>query len=181
MRSSANSEEIEYVPDHAGGVDAVPVEQFEYWPALLRRREPQWLNALSDDAFDHLRLVLDELYGALNSGLPILAAIGVRTCFDVASELCGIDESLSFQNKLIELAKQSKIDEAEKIRLEVLVDAGGASAHRGWQPSDQELDTLVNLLENFLFEGFVKPLTGTRLTKEAAALKAKVPPRGKKP
>jgi len=181
MRSDANSEEYEYKDNQAGEVELVLVEHVEYWPAVLRRPEPEWLNSLRDDAYDHIRLVLRETYGALNSDLPMLAAIGVRTCFDVASELCGVEESLSFQNKLVELEKSGKIDSSEKARLEILVDAGGASAHRGWVPSHRELDTLVDLLEHFLFETFVKPATKARLDKEATALKSKVPPRKKKP
>ena len=79
---------------------------------------------------------------ALNNDLNILTAIAVRTCFDVVSEVCKVDESLPFAEKINELVKQGRIGIAQKARLGALIDAGGASAHRGWVPDLAEINLL---------------------------------------
>jgi hypothetical protein len=57
----------------------------EYWPPLVKRRAPGWVDdlELSDRA---LGTILSETYTALNNDLRILAAIGARTAFDHSSE-----------------------------------------------------------------------------------------------
>jgi Domain of unknown function (DUF4145) len=63
----------------------------------------------------------------------VLAAIGLRTAFDRASELLGIDPNKTFAGKLSQLVVDGHIGSTEKASLDVLTDAGGAAAHRGWK------------------------------------------------
>lgn len=130
---------------------------------------------------DQLEQAISEVYGALDADLPILAAIGMRTCFDVAAILLGIGGDLSFSKKLDELVQRKKIGGLDKDRLALLVDAGSASVHRGWKPKPKELETLAEILEHFVFEAFVAPSRRSRLDAEAKKLEGNVPSRkGKK-
>jgi hypothetical protein len=43
-----------------------------------------------------------------------------------------------------------KIGRSERETLEILTDAGGAAAHRGWKPTVKQLDTLMTVGEQFL-------------------------------
>ncbi|KAB1080191.1 DUF4145 domain-containing protein [Methylobacterium soli] len=106
---------------------------------------------------------LIELYGALNNDLYILAGIGIRTSFDVASNLLEIDSNLSFQKKLEELEKRGRIGPQDKARLNSLVEAGNASAHRDWKPSADDLNTMMDALEYFVHETFVIPTRKSRV------------------
>jgi hypothetical protein len=114
--------------------------------------------------------LLKELYGAFNNGYPVLAAIGVRTAFDSATERLGISSSLSFSRKLEEAKSAGHVGEKEKNALTVLVDAGSAAAHRGWRPSHDDLTAMINALETFLQRVF---LTNPKVD----AIKDGVPPR----
>jgi Domain of unknown function (DUF4145) len=102
-----------------------------------------------------LAALLTELYTALDNNLSVLATIGMRTVFDRASQLLGADPDQSFAEKLKELVAGNKIGGEEKEILSVLADAGSAAAHRGWQPSTIEIDSLMQALENFLERAFV--------------------------
>lgn len=144
-------------------------ERVSHWPVPTKRAAPQWTGALQF-SYDRLSNLLDDVYGCLNAGLPIPAVIAVRTTFDAASELLEVDPAISFAEKLVALQAQGHIGRGECQALEVLTDAGGAAAHRGWKPKAAQLDTIISILEAFLHRTFV-------LTAEAAALKADIPPK----
>jgi hypothetical protein len=57
--------------------------------------------------------------------------------------------------------------------LDILTDAGGAAAHRGWKPKPDQLNTVMSILESFFHRKFV-------LESEAERLKAQLPPRQKR-
>lgn len=143
-----------------------------YWPAPIARRRPTWLGEL-EEADRDLGNLLGEMYSALDNGLSVVSAIAVRTVFDRASELLGINPALTFKEKLNDLGAHGKISIDEEGTLEVLVDAGSAAAHRGWRPKTQQLNTMVDVLESFLHRSFI-------LGEGIARLKAAVPPKPKR-
>src|SRR5262249_6534359 len=124
-----------------------------YWPAPSKRKRPSWTNELMED-WDLYNLVL-ETYTALDNDAPVLAAIGLRTVFDRVSEKLGLDPALGFGEKLDALLKSGKIGQSERATLEVLTDAGGAAAHRGWKPTIKQLDTLMTIGEQFLYRTII--------------------------
>jgi hypothetical protein len=121
-----------------------------------------------------------ELYSALNNDLFILSGIGIRTTFDVASELLGVEPSKTFSEKLDRLVTQEHIGRVDRDRLETILEAGSASAHRGWQPRPDDLNTMMDILEHFISEAFIVPERKRRLDARAAEMRAKVPPRPRK-
>lgn len=125
-----------------------------YWPRPTARKRPTWLNRVQErDA--KLGELLDEMYSALDGDLRVLAAIGVRTAFDRASEILGVDPAISFDEKLGRLFDDGRVSDDEKKILAVLVDAGGAAAHRSWRPRRDQLDTMLDAIESFLHRTFV--------------------------
>ncbi|MBZ9604003.1 DUF4145 domain-containing protein [Phyllobacterium chamaecytisi] len=177
---SGNSESYDYDCDEQGRETRTPVEAITTWPAKFKRNRPDWF-------VDHRTVVdipsfgiyrsLSELYGALDNDLNTLAAIGVRTTFDIASEQLGVASGLSFEKKLQAMVDCKLITESQSDHLGVLIDAGSASAHRGWQPSVDDLDTLMDVLEEFLHDSFVAPAKKKVADAKVAKMKAKVPPR----
>ena len=149
-----------------GGVDTT------YWPAAITRARPSWLDTIENTDRD-LGKLLSEMYTALDNDLRVLSAIAARTVFDRASELLGIDAAITFQEKLDSLGANGKISLDEEGRLEVLVDAGSAAAHRGWRPKAEELSTMIDVVESFLYRSFI-------LGEGIANLKAAVPAKQKR-
>ena len=164
-------------------------ERVAYWPSITStsrttRRRPDWLSFNPRDPLDpfdplelglafvypELATLLSELYAALDNNLQILSAIGIRTVFDCASELLGCNPNQSFPEKLKELTAGNKISGEEKEILSILTDAGSAAAHRGWKPTQDDINSLMDALEHFLHRTFV-------LKHELRRVKKNIPPR----
>jgi len=139
-----------------------------HWPPPVKRSEPEWTNKLVDAT---LRNLLREVYGALNAGHRVLAAIGARTALEVAMVLNGAKEASSLKEKREELRDKGVIGEQEFETLFKLVDAGSAAAHRAWMPKPEELTALIDGMEAFLHR--------TRVLKRAVDA-INPPPRPKK-
>jgi hypothetical protein len=157
--------------------DAPPEERIyriEFWPGVVHRR-PAWLSDIAS-VDGQLFSLLEETYQALNSGLKVITAIGMRTSIDRATEVLKIDPSLTFEEKLEALEKLGRISAEEKKSLRTLIDAGSAAAHRGWSPSDVALNTMVAITENFLHQTFILD----QKWKELSSVVPPKPPRTKK-
>jgi hypothetical protein len=176
---STNSEDYDIPHEEDGPTGITYNETISYWPALSQRKRPKWMRDYGIDAenVDTLNVPMRELYGALDNDLRILAAIGIRTAYDIASELLGIDSSLRFEQKLDALVTSGRIGVVDKNRLEMVIDAGSASAHRGWRPTASDLDTMMDVLEHFIHDSFVVPHRRKELDEKAAKVKGTVPPR----
>lgn len=131
-------------------------ERVTHWPPPLVRPKPAWCSK-PDFIFANriLSRLLDDVYGTLNADLKVPAAVSARTAFDAASEQLGIDAVRTFSQKLDALTTQGRIGQDERQVLEVLVEAGSAAVHRGWEPNLEQLDTIVSILEDFLHRTFV--------------------------
>lgn len=140
-----------------------------HWPPPVKRSEPEWVSQLVDAT---LRNLLREVYGAVNAGHRVLATIGARTALDRAMVLNGAKEASSLKEKREELRDKGVIGKHEFETLFKLVDAGSAAAHRAWMPKSEELTTLIDGMEVFLFR--------TRVLKRAVD-EINPPPRPKKP
>jgi hypothetical protein len=141
-----------------------PVETVTYYPAPSKREQPSWMSdMLLED--DKLYSLLRETYAALNNDARVLAAAGLRTIFDRASEKFGIDPGNSFKKKLDELVTKGKIGQSERDSLDVLTDAGNAAAHRGWRPTLAQLTTLMDIGEGFLYRTIILDAEAQRLRK----------------
>lgn len=171
--SSWNSEDIDHELNPAtGDWDMCHQEQVTFWPPAAKRRKPDW--AVRIGILDRvLGSLFDDVYTALSNNLSVLAAIGMRTVFDRASELLDIAPDKAFQKKLEDLKAKDHITERELLVLGALIDAGSAAAHRGWQPKPKELDAMMTILETFLHRAFL-------LEEIAAELGKRVPQRDSK-
>ncbi|WP_309664875.1 DUF4145 domain-containing protein [Tabrizicola sp.] len=154
-------------------------EMIQTWPATSKRTRPDWFQhyRIEGHLVDTIALssALNELYRALDAELLVLSSIGIRTAFDVASETLGIEPSLPFAKKLVELVASGKILTSQKEKLEILVEAGSASAHRGWQPDADQVDLQMDILEEFIYNCMVLPSRQKKKDDKIAELKKSVP------
>lgn len=182
---SVSTDSDSYTPyyDRNGDVAYEYNETVVMWPAKAKRARPEWFEGdtlSTEHNTEQLDAALRELYGALDHDLNVLASIGIRTSFDIAAEILGVDQSKHFQAKIEALVLGGFIKESEKEHINILVDAGSASAHRGWQPRIGDLDALMDTLEDFLYNNFVLPAQAKAKAARLAKVKAKVPPKPKK-
>ena len=163
----------EYLEDNATTIKT--------WPSPLKRKIPERFKKYEDHIYNNysklLGYMLVEVYEAYENDLLILASGGIRTCFDIVSTSLGIDPNLSFTKKLEKLRDGGHVTEIEKDILTVLVEAGNASAHRGWCPQSQDISILLNILENFIENTIIKPIEKKILEEMAPTIKERIPPR----
>jgi hypothetical protein len=155
--------------------------RIETWPARSKREIPSWFSHYGIETdianTNALNASLRELYGALDADLMVLASIAIRTSFDIAAEVLGVDPSMSFAGKLESLVNKGHIVEADQASIEILVDAGSASAHRGWRPSLADVDALTTALEDFIHGSMVFPAEKRAKAAKMAEIRGKVPKR----
>ncbi|HMS95765.1 MAG TPA: DUF4145 domain-containing protein [Tabrizicola sp.] len=161
---SANSEDYDHV-ETANGYEMQYNERTQFWPPPAKRPTPEWSNDLKVRDWV-LGKLFDDVYTAMSNNLSVLAAIGMRTVFDRASELLGIDEGKPFNTKLTDLQSGGHITAREVGVLGALIDAGSAAAHRGWQPKPRELEAMLIILEAFLHRAFLLADVGAELDRQ---------------
>ncbi len=178
--SESYSDYYDHNAEHCRDYD----ETIQTWPATSRRARPDWFQhyRIEGHLVDTLALssALNELYRALDAELLVLSSIGIRTAFDVASETLEIEPSLPFAKKLEGLVVSGKILTSQKEKLEILVDAGSASAHRGWKPVAEQVDLQMDILEEFIYNCMVLPSRQKKENDKIAELKKSVPQKSAK-
>lgn len=178
----SNSEDYDNFYNDDGSTGTEYTEVVSYFPPLSKRQHPKWLlqyTMMGQPKGLGIGSVLEQVYGALNNDLQVLAAIGIRTSFDIAADELGVDPSKSFAKKIDELIATGKVKALDKPMISLLVDAGSASAHRGWTPTEKQLELMIELLESFIEENFIVPERRRLLDIKSRKLLDGIPPRQK--
>lgn len=175
---SDQHEDVEY--DSNGDYRLVPVYSFSTHPSPDSKIAPSWFPDIVITDWQLFR-ILSQVYTAVDAGSNILAAVGLRTALDRAIELVGIDPAWTFEEKLDALKVAGLVGDTELGILDVIIDAGSAAAHRGWEPGKADVLKLLRAVEAFLHRAFI---VGT----DAMSVKMNIPdkpkrkiPRSKKP
>ncbi|MEE2945252.1 MAG: DUF4145 domain-containing protein [Pseudomonadota bacterium] len=172
-KESSNSEDL---VDVQVGFDEWEADYYvssTYWPSTPKYVNNAFtLDSLARKNFELSEMLKDSIRAA-NEDMPVLAAIGIRTCFDILSVDMGAAPNDSFADKLETLRKEGFIGGKQKGRLSVLIDAGSAAAHRGWKPRPTAVAMLLDLLNGVIQEHYF-------LQEEIDQLKSKIPEKGGK-
>lgn len=115
-----------------------------YPPKVLRRR-PHWLYQLPTA----IVALMQQTYLALDTDSRALALMGARTAVDmVMTDKVG--DAGSFPKKLDALEQSGIIGSKNRAVLEAALEAGNAAAHRGFQPSTDDMNAVMDIVENLL-------------------------------
>lgn len=116
-----------------------------FTPPASRHKTPSWLNELPPEYVD---LAL-EIYPALDAGSFSLALMGARALLDVyISRHTGVGND--FKKKLDDLCRQGALSVKHAEILWPAFDAGSAAAHRGYRPSEHNVITALQVVENLI-------------------------------
>lgn len=168
---STFSEVTDHEYDYSTGEwHLVQPEEKTFYPRAIKRKKPDWYDWRFQSKFDGISSILTEVYTALDHGLLMLSAVGIRTVFDRISDALNIDPALPFNQKIEKLRSQQHITGRERDLLELLVDAGGAAIHAGWNPSMADLTTMMEIVEGTIHRSLILP-------KLADKIRATLPPK----
>jgi hypothetical protein len=157
-RGSTFSEVTEQVQNAVSGEwHTVPVENLVFYPRALRRKKPEWFDWRFEFQYTTTANLLREVYTSLDHELAVLATIGIRTVFDSVSTELGIKNDMGFDLKINELLRNHHITGRERDYLQILVLAGNAAAHTGWQAEKEQIQTLMDILEGLIHRAIILP------------------------
>ncbi|MBO6635378.1 DUF5655 domain-containing protein [Parvibaculum sp.] len=125
----------------------------EIYPPVSYRAAPTWFEDLPDPT---LRQISEEIYKSLQNESHYLATFGSRTLIDRLIVLTVGDQG-SFVKGLKALQDSGKISPHEREILQPIIDAGNAAAHRGWAPSGELIETILDTVEGLIHRLLVLP------------------------
>jgi len=123
---------------------------------------------LRDSLPERLENLLSEVYIAIDHNILTLASMGLRAVIDmVCVEQVG--DKGGFKEKLNALCKLEIISTRQLGVLLTVVDAGNASAHRGFTPDQNGINTVLDVVEHLLSSVYVHPKGAAELAKKTPA------------
>ena len=135
-------------------------------PGKSKRNIENWIFRLNQEYVE----LLAEIYSAFNSGNFRLAMMGARAIVDMhITDTIG--DKGTFRKKLELLVENKHINNSQFELLETSIEAGNASAHRGYKPSEEILSSVIDIIEHLL-----KPMA---LRTEITNLRNEIPKREK--
>jgi hypothetical protein len=139
------------------------------FPPKASRTQPNWLGKVPVE----MRTLLRQTYQALDGDSRALAMMGARAVADMLL-VAKVGDVGGFEQKLDRMVAGGHLSAPNREILEPALDAGNAAAHRGHQPTVDDVDAVMDILENLLQATYhLEPL--------AAALKKSTPPRPPRP
>ncbi len=119
-----------------------------YFPPRVSRKPPTWLT--EDPELDDYIGLFQEIYTALHADSRRLAIMGARAVLDLAaSRMLGADPG-SFSAGMQKLVDDKRLTEDERKLIDAAFDAGSAAMHRSHQPSVDEVNTVIDILERMV-------------------------------
>ena len=171
------SEDEEYTDDDGPR----PIVHCDLYPPSPLRKKPEWgshwfLCFSSNDLW--IGKLLSDVYSAAGMKAYSLAAMGARAIVDhIVTSKAG--DKGSFVEKLTRICEKGLITKTQVDVIAAAFDAGSAAAHRGYSPTETDLNTLLDITESLLQQIYVDPMRQSRQAAAVADLKSKLPPRVK--
>ncbi|WP_265282592.1 DUF4145 domain-containing protein [Verminephrobacter aporrectodeae] len=133
-----------------------------FFPARVSRRKPVWLTR--EHAPSTYVGMLDEVYATLHADSRRLAMMGARAIIDVVITRTVGDQG-SFSKGLDELKNKDLISKRDRDIIEAAVNAGSAAMHRGHQPTADDVNVVIDIVERMvhaeILEAKAKELAAT--------------------
>lgn len=86
------------------------------------------------------------------------AAVMARTLFEYSAHFLGVvDNNTTLGQKLNALHETGHISLRERDDLDAIIQAGNAAAHRGWKPTENDIEVVALVLHSFLDRSFTNP------------------------
>jgi len=113
-----------------------------------------------------------EIYATLQNGQPHLAAMGIRSLLERIM-ISKVRDQHTFTNNLQAFHDKGFVSSVQKQQLETILEAGHATVHRSFTPSEDDVLTLIDIAESIVESVY---LHGAKV----AALRKRVPKRSRR-
>jgi hypothetical protein len=153
-----------------------------YYPPRIARRTPDWADVLLELMVDDhsgpsfnpsvpfsIVGLMQEVYIALQNDSRRLVTMGIRSALESVM-IDKVGDRGGFSANLDALVKDGYLSTRQAGSVEAILEAGHAAMHRGWQPTDVEVATLLDITESVIEVVYLHE-------RRAAALEGTVPRR----
>jgi hypothetical protein len=113
---------------------------------------PDWMDIFEsiDMIPDEIRELMKEIYVSTQNKSNRLTAMGIRSVIEqVITQKIG-DDQRTFKAKIDAFQMAGYLSVRWANNLETILEAGHASVHRGWKPTDQHIKTLLDITESII-------------------------------
>lgn len=121
------------------------------YPPRISRKTPKWIESVPKKQKE----LLEEIYIALAANCTNLAVMGARSLIDLFI-LDKIGDVGTFIQKMQKLEESGFISKEQKEYINAALDTGHAVVHRGFNPTDDDVNKVMDIIENLLINYSLK-------------------------
>ena len=122
-------------------------DDISWYPALVNRNIPKWHHHLPRNEQN----LLKEIFQAYHSDSKTLALMGLRTILDIFI-VRKIGDIGTFKQKLEKLGTLGFLSASQIEIIDTVINAGSAAVHRAYQPSNEKLALILDIVETLLHQ-----------------------------
>jgi hypothetical protein len=153
--------------------DEGPVQYRSYYPPNVIRSAPEWLAEGLPAKSRELRELIGEIYKAVAVSAFRIAAMGIRALVERVM-IDKVDDQGSFEKNIPKFFEAGFVaGHQQKMFRDILIEAGHAAMHRPWEPSSEDINTLLDIVEAMIKAIYVVPAKAGKVAKS-------IPPRAPK-
>lgn len=148
---------IQFGPNGVGGNAVIQ------YPPVISRRMPNWAaptraehgvvpvdkSLVIPEVPTALCKLMREVYTAVQNDSRNLAAMGIRAAIEFVL-IDKIGDNMSFKANLDAFQNAGYLSSRQRGHLDVVLDAGNATIHRGWTPTDSNIIVLLDITESII-------------------------------
>jgi hypothetical protein len=152
-----------------------PVLNRDYYPPQITRQKPEWVVfglPIKLGLYEFGELI-DEIYRALPIKATRLAAMGIRALVEKMM-IDKVGDKGTFEQNIRSFFEAGYVAPVQQDAFKsILVEAGHAAMHRGWEPSLDDVNTLLDIVESLIKATYIDPA-------KAQQVGQRIPPRSRK-
>jgi Domain of unknown function (DUF4145) len=123
-----------------------------YYPPVSARRKPTWM--LRDSALHRfippsVKELMEEIYTALQNGSRRLVVMGTRAVLETIMVSKTGDQG-NFKKNMDAFQAANYVSLRQRNTIETILEAGHATIHREWKPTDDEVSAVMDITENVI-------------------------------
>lgn len=147
--------------------DGRPIVHTEWFPPSITRQKPIWRRQLLpfNVKLNDLNGLMDEIYGALSIGAHRVATMGIRALVErIMVDL--VKNQGTFQATMKEFFDAGYVAPVQQGMFEnTLIEAGHAAMHRGFEPTADTVNTLLDIVESVQHAIYYQPMLAAEAQK----------------
>jgi len=151
-----------------------PIVTVKYYPPAISRKLPKWIFDLwtLNTEGNFIKSMLSEIYTALQSGSRRLTCMGIRALLEYIM-IKKVGDEGSFAGNLELFQQSGYVSSKQKQILETVFEAGHATMHRAYNPSNIQLGLIMDITEVVIETIYIHVEEGKKLKQSIPTRKPK--------